>query len=137
MTRRSSRLSESGPGQHKRVASAEIATNAASKKPRTQKASSSSSSKSKYFSAPDETEETEGDSETNEDGSDFEDAPVESQVSDVEEDDSSDSDHTPASKRKSASNKGTPKASEIWRPGVKTGEWLACPLSLPVPSISC
>lgn len=114
------------PGKHKRVPSAsDTISTTATKKARAQKASPT---KSKYFSEPgDEPEQTEEDSpsDTNGDASDFEeDGPADSEVSEVDEDDASDSDHTPASKGRSVSSKSTPKASEIWKPGVKTGERL-------------
>lgn len=90
--------------------------NAAPKKSRTQNASP-------YFAKvkdhSEQTEEDEGSpSEANEDASDFE----ESEPS--EEEETSDSD-APASKSRGSSAKSTPKASEIWRPGVKTGKLLA------------
>ncbi|CZT24595.1 uncharacterized protein RCC_10320 [Ramularia collo-cygni] len=123
MSRRSTRLSMPGDHKpHKRVAStSEPGFTADTKKQRTQKATPT---KSKYFSEPGgESEQTEEEnpSDTNESASDFEDEIDQSQASEVDEDDASDSDGPPVSKGRSASSKGTPKGSEIWRPGVKSG----------------
>lgn len=122
MQRRSTRIS--APGTHKRVASALESISATSSKK--SRISNASPTKSKYFSEPvDEFEQAEQDSpsDTNDDASDFEGTHDESELSEADEDDASDSDHTPASKGRSANSKGTSKASEVWRPGVKTGEW--------------
>lgn len=119
MTRKSTRLS--GVGAHKRVAStSDLDPTAETKKQKV------TPTKSKYFSEPEEEPEQtedESQSETNDDASDFEDEIEESQVSEAEkEDDESDSDHVAVSKGRKGSSKSTPKASEVWRPGVKTGE---------------